>query len=276
MVIGIFGGDKRMLFAARAFAEGGYKVCAAGFDQMISLCGVRFCTVEEAAKRCDIAVLPVRPVTNGALTAPFSAERTELPALMRAVGGKPVYTGCASQIKPYAAGEVFDYAAQEEFILNNAVLTAEGAVGILLNDYEGSIRDCGLLVTGYGRIGKVISDYLYKLEARVSVAARSLHDRRLARDRGLAALDYPQIEYGDYRVIVNTVPARILDSKAVDEMREDVFIVDLASLPGGVDDKRVKERDLTCIHALSLPGKTAPLAAGTIIKDAIMKLLSRD
>lgn len=276
MVIGIFGGDKRMLFAAQAFEEDGAEVCAAGFDSLLSLGGISFCSVEEAAKRCDIAILPVRPVIDGALNAPFSAEKIEIPALMKAIGDKPVYTSCASQIKPCAAGEVFDYAAQESFILQNAVLTAEGAIGILLNDYEGSIRDCAVLVTGYGRIGKVLSRYLQALDARVSVAARGLADRRLARESGLIAVDYPQIDYSDYRVIVNTVPALVLDQKALKAMRGDVFIVDLASLPGGVDDLYAGELDLTCIHALSLPGKTAPLAAGTIIKDTIISLLSRE
>lgn len=275
MVVGIFGGDKRMLFAARAFSESGYEVCAAGFDSLSSLCGMQFCTVEQAAEHCDIAVLPVRPVTDGCLIAPFSEKRIEISVLMNALGDKPVYTGCASQINLFAAGEVFDYASQEKFILKNAVLTAEGAIGILLSDFEGSVCDCDILVTGYGRIGKILSGYLDALEARVTVAARSLADRRIARERSLNAVDYPQIDFGDYRVVVNTVPAVVLDQKALDEMREDVFIVDLASLPGGVDYLYAGKLDLSCIHALSLPGRTAPLAAGTIIKDTIINLLSR-
>ena len=274
MVIGIFGGDKRMLFAARAFAEEGLSVCAAGFDQMVSLCGIRFCTTEEAASRCDVAVLPVRPVTDGCLTAPFSTQKIGIPTLADALGNKPVFSGSASQLSPYVRGALYDYAAAEDFILKNAVLTAEGAIGILLSDYEGAIRDCRILVTGYGRIGKVLSGYLHALGAQVSVAARNLRDRKTARDRGLFAEDYPQIDYGAYRVIINTVPALVLDRNALNAMREDVFIVDLASLPGGVDDRAARERDLTCIHALSLPGKTAPLTAGNIIKDTIIKLLS--
>ena len=45
---------------------------------------------------------------------------------------------------------------------------------------------------------------------------------------------------------------------------------------GGVDFSAAKDRELTCIHALALPGKTAPLTAGIIIKDTIMNILKRE
>ncbi|MBQ3264366.1 MAG: hypothetical protein IJH07_01180 [Ruminococcus sp.] len=276
MKIGIFGGDKRMLFAARAFAEDGHEVYVAGFDDLKSLCEIRVCDFEEAAADCDVAVLPVRPVIGNELNAPFAKQKPGITELMEKIGTKPVFTGDKRSILPDALGEVYDYAAQEDFLLKNAELTAEGAVGLLISDYEGAIRDTEILVTGYGRIGKALCAYLGAMGAKVTAAVRKQSDRMSAMEHGYPAVDYPEIDFGRFRVICNTVPAPVLGVDAVDLMREDVFIVDLASAPGGVDRARAEERGLTCVHALSLPGKTAPLTAGMIIKDTIINILSRN
>lgn len=276
MKIAVFGGDKRMLFAAKAFAREGHEVLLAGFDSLVSLCELRICSALEAAQQCECAVLPVRPISGDLLNAPFATHPIKITALMEQIGKKPVYSGCAHLILSYANGHVYDYTACEDFTLRNAELTAEGAVELILREYEGAVCGTEILVTGYGRIGKVLSRYLSAMGAKVTAAARNHSDRQLIAENGMSAADYPQIDYQDYRVIINTVPSMVLDRDAVDRMREDVFIIDLASKPGGVDFSAAKNRDLTCIHALSLPGKTAPLTAGIIIKDTIMNILTRE
>ncbi|MBQ3331034.1 MAG: hypothetical protein IJG87_07635 [Ruminococcus sp.] len=276
MKIAVFGGDKRMLFAARAFADEGHEVLLAGFDHLISLCDIDICGWAQAAEQCDIAVLPVRPAAEGALNTPFSEKKIPMTELMGLTADKPVFTGFADQVRAYAVGTVYDYSAEESFTLKNAELTAEGAVGLLANEYEGAVCGTDILVTGYGRIGKILSAYLKTMGARVTAAARKAADRRLIAESGLAPVDYPDIDFADYRVIINTVPALVMGQSAVDRMRDDVFLIELASAPGGFDLSRVRERDLSCIRAQGLPGKTSPLTAGTIIKDTIMNILTRE
>ena len=276
MKIAVFGGDKRMLFAAKAFYDEGHEVLLTGFDSLVSLCGIRVCTVREAATECDIAVLPVRPVTDGKLFTPFSKHPISIAGTIDRIGQKPLFSGSAFLLKPYDAGEIYDYTADEIFTLRNAELTAEGAVGLILNEYEGAVYGAEILVTGYGRIGKVLSGYLRMMGADVTVAARHQSDHDRIACRGMTASDYPEINWRRYQVIINTVPAEVIDRDAVAQMREDVFIIDLASVPGGVDFSAAKDRELTCIHALALPGKTAPLTAGIIIKDTIMNILKRE
>ena len=276
MKIAVFGGDKRMLFAAKAFADTGHEVLLTGFDSLVSLCEIRVCAVKEAAQECDIAVLPVRPVADGNLFAPFSQHPISINGLEDQIGKKPIFSGSAPMLKPYISGEILDYSANEMFTLRNAELTAEGAVELILREYEGAVYGSEILVTGYGRIGKVLSRYLSMMGAKVTVAARNPDDRDMIAYRGMTAADYPALDWSHYQVIVNTVPAEVIDREAIAQMREDVFIIDLASLPGGVDFSAAKDRELTCIYALSLPGKTAPLTAGIIIKDTIMNILNRE
>ncbi len=274
MRIAVIGGDKRMLFAAREFLSEGHEVCVAGFDSLLSVCGIRSIDVFQAALWAEIIVLPVRPLRGEYLNAPFTDEQIKLGLLLNKAGRKPLFCGCADQVAPYTAARVFDYASREDFTYRNALLTAEGALSLILNDYEGSVYNSRILVTGYGRIGKLLSEMLRSMGAVVTVAARRLSDRSLIQLRGMTAAKYTEIDYSLYPIIINTVPAPVISVDAVDHMREDVFLVDLASMPGGVDCIRARERGLTCIHALSLPGKTAPLAAGRIIKDTILTILS--
>ena len=276
MKIAVIGGDKRMLFAARAFADDGHEVAVAGFDDLTSLCEIRILSVADAVRWADIIILPVRPVKDGCLNAPFTKTELPIPDLLDRVGEKPIFAGGIDPLKPYAKGKLCDYATPEYFSLYNAELTAEGALSILLSDYEDSVFGTKILVTGYGRIGKLLSAQLHCLGAEVTVAARNPLDRERAELSGLPAVDYPDIDHSAYPVIINTVPALVLDRKAVDRMREDVFLIDLASVPGGVDFARARERGLSVIHALSLPGKTAPYAAGRVIKNAVMNILSKE
>ena len=191
-------------------------------------------------------------------------------------GDKPVFCGGSQILKPFFTGKLYDYTDDELFTLRNAELTAEGAVELILREYEGAVCGTCILVTGYGRIGKVLSRYLNMMGADVTVAARKASDRDQITGSGMIAADYHELDFSRYQVIVNTVPAEVIDKEAIAKMREDVFIIDLASIPGGVDFSAAKARELSCIHALSLPGKTAPLTAGIIIKDTIMNLLDRE
>ena len=53
-------------------------------------------------------------------------------------------------------------------------------------------------------------------------------------------------------------------------------MIDLASLPGGVDFSAAQELGLKAVQALSLPGKTAPESAAEIIKQTVYTILEEE
>ncbi|MBR4033426.1 MAG: dipicolinate synthase subunit DpsA, partial [Clostridia bacterium] len=55
------------------------------------------------------------------------------------------------------------------------------------------------------------------------------------------------------------------------EMPRSVVLIDLSSVPGGVDFGVAKEMGIKAIWALSLPGKYAPESAGRIIGDTLLE-----
>jgi len=56
-------------------------------------------------------------------------------------------------------------------------------------------------------------------------------------------------------------------------VKKDCLLIDLASNPGGIDKKAVKEQDLQLVWALALPGKVAPITTAEIIKETIYNIL---
>jgi dipicolinate synthase subunit A len=132
-----------------------------------------------------------------------------------------------------------------------------------------------ILVLGYGRIGKLLSEYLTALRADVYVEARKDSDLAWIEARGMKAVPIKELPtyLGQMNVIVNTVPAMMLDRRMLDLVREDVFLLDLASTPGGIDFAYAAEKGLKTVHALGIPGKVACRSAAVYIYDTIMKIL---
>ncbi|MBQ6907675.1 MAG: NAD(P)-binding domain-containing protein, partial [Clostridia bacterium] len=133
-----------------------------------------------------------------------------------------------------------------------------------------------VLVIGYGRVGKVIAEKFKLLGSDVTVSARKLEDFAWIEEKSLKSVHTKALTnaVSEFDLIINTVPARVLDGETLKNIRCDTLILDVASKPGGVDFEMAKKLKKNVIWALSLPGKTAPITSGKIIKETIMNILS--
>ena len=234
------------------------------------------CEPEEAAAVCDHAVLPVRPVIDGCLFAPFSTHKISISELGDILGDISVFTGSADMIRQYCRGKIYDYSKREDFCVYNAALTAEGAIEIALRETDSSLLDSRILVTGYGRIGKALVVRLSAFGAEITIAVRSAEAEARAKVDGYSTVSYPIPGIAGFDLIFNTVPARVISSREIDMIDEHALIIDLASAPGGVDRDRAAERGVRCIRALALPGKTAPVSAGRIICNTVISMIKEE
>ena len=157
----------------------------------------------------------------------------------------------------------------------NAVPTAEGALQLAMEHLPITIHGSRVLVLGFGRVGRLTAQRFQALGARVSAAARRYDQLSWAQAMGLGAEHLEQMGgwLCGYDLVVNTIPARILNRRELCELKPDCLILDLASKPGGVDLEAAGDLGLTVIWALSLPGKTAPVTAGKAIRDTIYNML---
>ena len=180
---------------------------------------------------------------------------------------------CGMKTKlPFGRDNIFDYSTREEFAVANAVPTGEGAVETAMLEYDGTVNNSRCLVTGYGRIGRVLSDMLCGLGADVTVSARNLKDIEFIKAKGFHAVFTSNI-IGKYDIIFNTIPCMIFDAHTLAKTASNALVIDLASMPGGVDFRAAERLGIKAIHALSLPGKVAPKTSGIIIKNAVYNII---
>jgi len=176
----------------------------------------------------------------------------------------------------YGKRQVHDYGQDESITVYNAAITAEGAIFTAMQASPDTLWRSRCLVIGYGRIGKALAPRLRALGATVTISARHAADLAAIDACGYHA-DHTgayETDLGRYHYIFNKVPALILNKHQISRTAPDCLLIDLASMPGGMDFEACRQLGRHCIHALSLPGKTAPATAGKILADYIVQHLS--
>lgn len=277
---GIIGGDKRQLFLAKSISDNCYDVILGGFDKLQSTGALVLADIKTAILESDVVIFPLPSVrTDRSINTPFSdssiiLDEEEISALLK----KPVFVAMRNKfLKAYPQlenGRVFDYSAKEEFSILNALPTAEGAVECAMNKYEGTISGSKCLVVGFGRIGKILAKILSSLDAEVTVSARKQEDFAYIKALGYESRNTEQMtSVRGYDLVFNTVPHMIFDRSLLMNTDRNTIIIDLASLPGGVDFEAARRFGTDAIRALSLPGKCAPKAAGEIIKSTVFNII---
>lgn len=132
-------------------------------------------------------------------------------------------------------GEIFDYGARDDFAILNALPTAEGAIECAMREYEGTILGSKCLVTGFGRIGKILAHKLVLLGANVTVSARKPSDLAYVKALGYNALNTENLRtVKRFDIVFNTIPRLIFDRELLMNTDTNTLIIDLASLPGGL------------------------------------------
>lgn len=98
---------------------------------------------------------------------------------------------------------VLDYFQDELLTAANAAVTAEGAVLLAMEQLPVTLAGTPVLVTGWGRIGQLLSRKLQALGAQVTVSARRSRDLGMIRAMGFRAAVTGQWEdLSPYRVIL--------------------------------------------------------------------------
>ena len=277
---GIIGGDKRQLFLAQSLLEDGCGAILAGFGKLREHGFRALSGVEAAVLYSDAVILPLPSVrADRSINAPFSEKSIVLSEEQQALlCKKPVFAAMSDRLfRAYPMlknASVYDYASRDDFAVLNAVPTAEGALELAMQEYEGTLWGSRSLVTGFGRIGKALARRLSSLGSSVTVCARKASDLAFIETLGYTAGDFSSL--GDargYDLIFNTVPAMVFDEALLRKTDKTALLFDLASLPGGVDFESAAALGIDARRALSLPGKCAPKAAGEIIKKTVFSII---
>lgn len=167
-----------------------------------------------------------------------------------------------------------DYFDDEAYVLKNAQITVQGVLRLLFENTKGYLPGKTAIVTGFGRIGKILAVSLKNMGIKVYAAVRSRLAAAEAESCGLDVLKISQLKstvfYFDY--IFNTVPYEIFTSRDVRHMNASSVYFEIASEPFGARKEYFEKENKNYIFASALPGKYYPEAVAENITDYIVNL----
>lgn len=214
------------------------------------------------------------PLTKDCVTvdSPYSDEKIKLENLNFLLENKIfIAGGIPEEFYENKKIKNIDLLKIEELTIMNAIPTVEGTIKIAIEETETTIHESNILITGYGRIGRILCDKLFSLGANIYCAAREKENRAWIREKGYLPIKYDEIEnYAkDIDLIINTVPAIIIEEKVLKKLKKYCVIIDIASAPGGLDKNIAKLYKIKVVRGLGLPGKIAPKTSAKYIKEVI-------
>ncbi|MDR3263873.1 MAG: hypothetical protein LBT30_06150 [Clostridiales bacterium] len=162
----------------------------------------------------------------------------------------------------------------EEFACKNALITADGTLMLVAENTEIIFADMKILVVGFGRVGKSLAKIFKAVSGRVDVLT---FDRKECASAILFSdsqyCSFERVKFDTYDVVINTVPAQLINRHVVARFKKDVFLLELASEPGGFDKEAVKKNGIKYLYVPGLPAKVAPISAAKILLEEISSYL---
>lgn len=273
--VAVIGGDRRSEIFASLMVNEGVETAIYGFDKSKAPTGATKCTCIECALRStDLLLLPT-PLTQGGgiLYCPLHSEKISLSDVLRGAERDCIIVS-SSHFEGEDDFKVINLSQYEPYLLKNALLTCEGALKVAIEESERSLFSSRILITGYGRIGKMLARQLKLLGCDVTVSARKPSDFAYAAVCGIRCIPTDTLPLHDmqYDIIFNTVPSKVLGKDTLSRLGE-ALIIELASKPYGVDLDGAQKLGIKAVVAGGLPGKVSPESAGKIIFDSVLQIL---
>lgn len=210
---------------------------------------------------------------------PFSDKEITIREMMHNINAKVLIAGSIlPEVYEMANDEyieIIDIMKREELAVLNTIATAEGTIQVAIENTNRILHGSEVLILGFGRIGKVLARKLAGLSVKVTCAARKDEDLAWIEAYGHKSLNINNLgeNLRTFDIIINTVPHIILTEQKLEYVKKETLLIDLASNPGGIDKKAIKDRNLKFVWALSLPGKVAPTTSAEFIKNTIYNIL---
>lgn len=280
--ISIVGGDLRIVQLAEMLSKENFEIYVYGLEKSDVLNNnteIHKCnTLEEVTTKSDI-ILSSIPLTSGGttITMPFSDNKIETTELKKILDNKIFIAGRIPEelYNQMPTTKIVDLLKREELTVLNAIATAEGTIQVAMEETSRTLHGSNVLITGFGRITKILANMLNGIGANIYCETTKLESVSWIKAYGYTPIMINKLNQnlGKFDLIVNTIPQIIFDDTNLDLIKKDCVIIDVASAPGGVDQKAIKSRNLKFIWALALPGKVAPVTSAEYIKDTLYNVL---
>ncbi len=267
------GGDLRYAHMLRLAAESTLEMAGVGLEKSpFSLPCASLQDISAAR-----AILLPNPFRSG-MSMPFAEHAFTLEEVLdRIQPGTPLLMPDTVGMGEAPQGvKLIDLSLDEEYVLQNAHLTAEGAVCAAMGMADGALMGSRCLVIGYGRIARRLTKLLLALNASVSVCARREQAREMATCEGADAFNMEALEklLPRAQFVFSTPPARVLFEELLQLIDHSAVLMDLASPPFGFDLDKARALGLKAARESGLPGRYCPRSAGAVLLDAVLRALT--
>lgn len=283
--IAIIGGDERTIALMKRLVElKRRKIFAVGFNNVENLPDeIQTVAIEEIpVQTIDYIILPVQGMNDEKqvyaklenkwiqLQDGFFNQLNKTTKILTGIATKAL-----NEIKRDFSLEVIPILTRDDLAIRNSIPTAEGALLIALQNTTYTIHNSKVLITGYGRIGQTIARVFDALRAKVYIYTKEKSDAARAESNGLQSLSNEEFKWqiSSMNIVLNTVPDLIIDDDLLKRMNKQTLIIELSSYPGGVDVDNAINRGFEAIVAGGLPGKVAPVTAGTALAEVISEYI---
>lgn len=282
--IAVIGGDERYVYMIKRLAHKSAYIFAVGFTEVsFNNPSIQKCTINDLTfKKLDAVILPVHGMDEThSVDQYFPMGQIQIPKTMFTHLSKQavIFSGTANDflrsICVKNQRELIVLFELESVAILNALPTAEATLQLAMEETKRTIHEQTVLVTGFGRVAQAIANLFQAVGAKVYIAARQQADLATANIRGYHTTTFDRLKYvvQNVNICINTVPHLIFTNKLIKQMSRKTVIIDIASQPGGTDFQEAYNFGIKAIHALGLPGKTAPVTAGEIIAKPIIERL---
>lgn len=276
--ISIIGGDLRIVKLVDMLNADGYNVYTYGLEQA-NIDDIQKCkSIEEVSEKSDIIISSIPFTSDGVnVNTPFSKNKISIEEVAKYIKGKTFIAGRIEEelYQKFSETKVIDLLKREELTVLNTIATAEGTIQIAMEESTKTLHGSKILVMGFGRVSKILSNMLKGIGAEVYCETRTTVNCAWIKAYGYnpILLDELDEELNKFDVIINTIPHIILNKERLKKVKKDCIIIDIASNPGGVDRNSAKELGIKMIWALSLPGRVAPITSAEFIKETLENII---
>lgn len=234
-------------------------------------------SIEQAVSKAENILLPIPMCKGNMLNIQQNIEVTKEELLEYVRAGQRIFAGCMDEEWRKEANRkgavCFDYMKEQTIAIYNSIATAEGTLAEMIRTCPRNLHGAKVLVLGFGNCAKTLAAKLKALDAKVSIAARAEHALMEAYANGYRAVKLEALPgvIGEYSLIVNTIPARILTRNELSFLKEEAAVYEIASFPYGVDVEAAKELSVPVYICPSLPARYAPVSSVEVLKKYIIE-----
>lgn len=153
------------------------------------------------------------------------------------------------------------------FRTKNSVYTAEGALALAISESKTALCEARVLILGYGFLGKECARLFAALGAAVTIYTENPEELSAAMQKGFSAKKLTELDSLAGTIVINTIPAPVLDSLPVSCDISPALLLELASIPC----RTTPLPGLTMLTAGALPSRFSPVSAAKLIFDEIIE-----